>query len=104
MAAEAKKRVEPGDLLTTLRQAIERRPMSARGIALRIYSAQQVAVSPPTFAMRVNLPDSIHFSYQRYLLNSLRHAFGFAGSPHPPALPQGGGRGMGRSRGARRRA
>ena len=92
VAAEAKKRVEPGTLLTTLRQAIERRPMSARGVALRIYSVQQVGVSPPTFAVRVNLPDEIHFSYQRYLLNSLRHAFAFTGSPIRLLFRKGGGK------------
>jgi GTP-binding protein len=92
VAAEAKKRIEPGALLTTLRQAIERRPMSARGVALRIYSVQQVGVSPPTFAVRVNLPDEIHFSYQRYLLNSLRHGFGFTGSPIRLLFRKGGGK------------
>ncbi len=81
VAGEAQKRVPPGDLLAALRQAVERRPLSARGVALRLHSAQQVAVSPPTFALRVNLQGEIHFSYQRYLINSLRHAFDFAGSP-----------------------
>jgi GTP-binding protein len=81
VAAEARKRVPSGELLAVLRQALERRPLSVRGAALRLHSAQQVAVSPPTFALRVNLAGEIHFSYQRYLINSLRHAFGFAGSP-----------------------
>jgi GTP-binding protein len=81
VAAEARKRVPPGELLAVLRQAIERRPLSMRGAALRLHSAQQVAVSPPTFALRIHLPGEIHFSYQRYLVNSLRHAFGFTGSP-----------------------
>ncbi len=81
VAAEAQKRVEPGELLAVLRQAVQRRPASAHGVALRLQSAQQVAVSPPTFALRVNVPGEIHFSYERYLVNSLRHAFGFAGSP-----------------------
>ncbi|HXJ79270.1 MAG TPA: ribosome biogenesis GTPase Der [Candidatus Methylomirabilis sp.] len=80
-AAEARKRVAPSELLAMLRQAIERRPLSVRGAALRLHSAQQVAVSPPTFALRVNLASEIHFSYQRYLVNSLRHSFGFVGSP-----------------------
>jgi len=81
-ASEAVRRVQPGELLTIFRQAVERRPMSASGVPLRLQSAQQVAVSPPTFAVRVNLPpDKIHFSYERYLVNSLRHAHGFPGSP-----------------------
>jgi GTP-binding protein len=104
VAAEAQKRLQPGELLSTLRQAVERRPMSARGVALRIQSAQQVAVSPPTFAIRVNLPDAIHFSYERYLINSLRHAHGFAGSPIRLLFRKSVGRGAGRPGRARRRA
>jgi len=80
-ASEAQKRIAPSELLSALRQAIERRPLSSRGVPLRLQSAQQVAVSPPTFALRVNMQGEIHFSYQRYLVNSLRHAYGFAGSP-----------------------
>jgi GTP-binding protein len=104
VAAEAHKRLQPGELLSTLRQAVERRPMSARGVALRIQSAQQVAVLPPTFAIRVNLPDAIHFSYERYLINSLRHAYGFAGSPIRLLFRKSVGRGAGRPGRARRRA
>ena len=104
VAAEARRRVQPGELLSTLRQAVERRPMSARGVALRIQSAQQVAVSPPTFAIRVNLPDAIHFSYERYLVNSLRRAHGFAGSPIRLLFRKSVGRGAGRPGRARRRA
>jgi GTP-binding protein len=105
VAAEARKRVQPSELLATLRQAVERRPMSARGVALRVQSAQQVAVSPPTFALRVNLPDQIHFSYERYLINSIRHAHGFAGSPIRLLFRKSVGRGAGRPGGrVRRRA
>jgi GTP-binding protein len=104
VAAEAQKRLQPGELLATLRQAVERRPMSARGVALRVQSAQQVAVAPPTFAIHVNLPESIHFSYERYLINSLRHAHGFAGSPLRLLFRKAVGRGAGRPGRARRRA
>jgi GTP-binding protein len=81
VAGQAARRVEPGELLAVFRQAVERRPMSSHGVALRIQGAQQVAVSPPTFALRVNLAGDVHFSYERYLINSIRHAFGFSGSP-----------------------
>jgi GTP-binding protein len=104
VAAEAQKRLQPGELLSTLRQAVERRPMSARGVALRVQSAQQVAVAPPTFAIRVNLPSEIHFSYERYLINSLRHGHGFAGSPIRLLFRKSVGRGAGRPGRARRRA
>jgi GTP-binding protein len=81
VATEARRRI-PGDAVTeALRAAIARRPVSLRGEALTLQSASQVAVEPPTFALRVNRPDDIHFSYERYLVKSLRHAFGLAGSP-----------------------
>jgi GTP-binding protein len=104
VAADAQKRVQPGELLATLRQAVERRPMSSRGVPLRVQSAQQVAVAPPTFALRVNLPDQIHFSYERYIINSLRHSHGFAGSPIRLLFRKAVGRGAGRPGRARRRA
>jgi len=93
VASEADRRVAPSELLSALRQAVERRPMSSRGVALRVHSAQQVAASPPTFALRVNLAGEIHFSYERYLVNSLRRAFRLRGLTHPPALPQDPGKG-----------
>jgi GTP-binding protein len=103
VAAEATKRLQPGELLSTLRQAVERRPMSSRGVPLRVQSAQQVATGPPTFALRVNLPDQIHFSYERYLINSLRHTHGFSGSPIRLLFRKAVGRGAGRPGRAHRR-
>ncbi|SEM43003.1 GTP-binding protein [Syntrophus gentianae] len=41
----------------------------------------QVAVKPPTFAFFVAKPSEIHFSYERFLINSLRNAFGFTEVP-----------------------
>jgi GTP-binding protein len=81
VADEAGKRIPPALVTKTLAQAIERRPVSHKGIPLTFHSAAQVGTEPPTFALRVNQPDKIHFSYERYLVGSLRQAFGFTGSP-----------------------
>ncbi|MDO8475071.1 MAG: ribosome biogenesis GTPase Der [Candidatus Rokubacteria bacterium] len=81
VAAEARKRLQPGELLTIFRQALERRPTSSGGVPIRVHSVQQVAVSPPTFAVKVNAAGKLHFSYERYLINSIRHAASFTGSP-----------------------
>src|SRR3989441_11147654 len=81
VAAEARRRIPGGAVTEALRAAIARRPASLRGDPLTIQSASQVAVGPPTFALRVNRPNDIHLSYERYLVKSLRHAFGLAGSP-----------------------
>ena len=69
----------------------------------RPVGASQVSVGPPTFALRVNRPDQVHFSYERYLIRSLRLAFGFRGSPIRLSLRRATGRrpaasGQGRAR------
>jgi len=48
---------------------------------LKILSATQSGVNPPTFVFSVNDAKLIHFSYQRYLENKLRQSFGFVGTP-----------------------
>ena len=56
-------------------------PPTHQGRSLRVFSTSQVEVNPPTFMFRVNDPRLLHFSYQRYLENRLRQAFGFQGTP-----------------------
>lgn len=56
-------------------------PPSRSGKRLKIYYASQVGISPPQFVFFVNQPELLHFSYQRYLENRLREAFGFEGTP-----------------------
>ncbi|SIS95978.1 ribosome biogenesis GTPase Der [Alicyclobacillus vulcanalis] len=56
-------------------------PPSKGGRRLKLYYGTQVAVKPPTFVIFVNDPEMSHFSYERYLENQLREAFGFRGTP-----------------------
>ena len=81
VAVAARRRVPADEVTATVRAALARRPISIAGTPLTLQSAGQVSVGPPTFALRVNRPREIHFSYERYLVKSLRHAFGFEGSP-----------------------
>jgi GTP-binding protein len=81
VAREARRRVPAAEVTEVVRDAITRRPISLKGTPLTLHSVSQVAVEPPTFALRVNRPEEIHFSYERYLVKSLRRAFGFVGSP-----------------------
>lgn len=78
---EAVKRVPPEAITKTVVAAVERRPITSGGIPLRVRSAAQVGVAPPTFVIRVNPIKKLHTSYERYLINSIRKAFGFSGSP-----------------------
>ena len=51
------------------------------GKRLKIYYASQVQSAPCVIVLFVNDPELMHFSYQRYIENKLREAFGFEGVP-----------------------
>ena len=55
-------------------------PPTHNGRRLKIYYASQVAVAPPTFVLFVNELELLHFSYKRFIENTLREAFGFSGT------------------------
>ena len=48
---------------------------------LKIYSALQDGIMPPSFTFFVNHSDMVHFSYKRYLENKIRDSYEFTGSP-----------------------
>ncbi len=75
------KRVPTPRLNEVVRQAVENHPLSDRGRVLKIYYAAQTGTEPPTFTCFSNDPRLVHFSYVRYLENTLRTAFGFDGTP-----------------------
>ncbi|WP_027964475.1 ribosome biogenesis GTPase Der [Halalkalibacillus halophilus] len=54
---------------------------SIKGQKLKILYTTQVATQPPTFVVFVNEPELMHFTYQRFLENRIREAFGFEGTP-----------------------
>ncbi len=56
-------------------------PSEFNGGKLKIYYASQVGVEPPTFAIFVNEPKYLHFSYYRYLENQIRKNFDFYATP-----------------------
>jgi len=51
------------------------------GLPVHILYGSQIGTNPPTFAISLNHPVDLHFSYRRYLENRLREAFGFEGTP-----------------------
>ena len=56
-------------------------PASQNGREVKIQYATQIGVKPPRFLFFTNTASSLHFSYERFLTNRLRQAFGFLGSP-----------------------
>jgi GTP-binding protein len=53
-------------------------PMRQR---VKILYMTQASVAPPTFVLFTNRAVKLHFSYQRFLENQIREAFGFIGTP-----------------------
>ncbi|MDR2300798.1 MAG: ribosome biogenesis GTPase Der [Deltaproteobacteria bacterium] len=51
-------------------------PPQVGTVRLKFYYATQASIKPPTFVVFSNRPDSVHFSYQRFLVNRFRKAFG----------------------------
>src|SRR5699024_2564117 len=75
-------RVQSSILNEVIVDAIAMNPApSDKGRKLKVYYVTQVAVGPPTFVAFVNEPEIMHFSYERFLENRLRDAFGFEGTP-----------------------
>ena len=75
-------RVSTGMLNDVINEAVlTNQPTVSGGRRLKILYAAQVSIKPPTFALFVNEPSLMHFSYQRYLENQIRKAFGFEGTP-----------------------
>lgn len=67
------------DLISDTVRANE--PPSYNGRRLKVYYSSQVAVAPPTFVLKVNSTDLMHFSYERFLENTIRKNFDFSGTP-----------------------
>ena len=79
---QTSRRVTTGTLNDVLADAqLTMQPPAVNGRRLKIYYATQQSVCPPHFVFFVNHEDLMHFSYQRYLENQLRKAFGFEGTP-----------------------
>ena len=74
-------RVVTSELNRVVHRAMtEHGPPTVRNQKLKVLYVTQAAVSPPTFVFFVNNPAIIHFSYQRFLENRIRAAFGFEGT------------------------
>jgi GTP-binding protein len=76
------RRVTTSELVHVFTDAIETHhaPLS-HGRRVKFYFATQVATRPPAFVIFTNQPENIHYSYERYLINKFREAFGFDGVP-----------------------
>jgi GTPase len=81
VARERRKRIGTGEMNRFLSHVDFERasvPMSKR---VKIFYMTQSNVAPPTFILFTDRAVQLHFSYERFLENQIRAAFGFVGSP-----------------------
>jgi GTP-binding protein len=81
VASERRKRVGTSEMNRFLEHVdFERASVPVRQ-RVKIYYMTQASVAPPTFVLFTNRSVKLHFSYQRFLENRIRDAFGFVGTP-----------------------
>lgn len=77
-----RQRIQSSVLNQVLNEAIRINPAPTdKGRKLRVYYLTQVSVAPPTFVVMVNDKALMHFTYERFLINQIRRAFNFEGTP-----------------------
>jgi GTP-binding protein len=81
VATERRKRIGTGEMNRFVKTVdFDRAAVPARQ-QVKIYYMTQSSVAPPTFVLFTNRKVQLHFSYQRFLENQIRKAFGFIGTP-----------------------
>jgi GTP-binding protein len=79
---ERLRRIPTGELNRLLREAVTKNPpKGGQRHRLKFFYVTQAAIDPPTFVFFVNDRMLVHFSYERYLENTLRERYGFLGTP-----------------------
>jgi GTP-binding protein len=75
-------RITTGVVNRALERAVEKHePPQVGAHRLKFYYATQASIRPPTFVVFCNRPELIHFSYERFLTNQFREAFGLSVTP-----------------------
>lgn len=81
-AEQNARRITTGMLNDLLSYATARvQPPSDKGKRLKLYYMTQASTKPPTFVVFCNSKDLFHYSYQRYIENQIREAFGLDCTP-----------------------
>jgi GTP-binding protein len=85
---EWSRRVATSELNKNFEEIVARRlpPSGPAGKHIKLYFITQADIRPPTFFVSTNLPSAVGHPYRRYLVNQLRQAYGFEGSPLRLAL------------------
>ena len=81
VSRERRKRVSTGQMNRFLERVDFQRASVPMNKRVKIYYMTQAAVAPPTFVLFTDKDVKLHFSFERFLGNQIREAFGFIGSP-----------------------
>ncbi len=81
VSAERSKRIPTAEMNRFLATVDFERAGAPRAQSVHIYYMTQAATAPPTFVLFTDKAVKLHFSYQRFLENQIRRAFGFVGTP-----------------------
>lgn len=82
VAQEYVRKIPTPQLNKVLSEAVrDHQPPVFQGKRLKFFYITQDGIRPPSFVIFVNRAEGVHFSYERYLGNKLREAFGFTGTP-----------------------
>jgi GTP-binding protein len=81
VASERRKRISTSQMNRFIEHVdFERASVPVRS-RVKILYMTQASVAPPSFVLFTNRAVKLHFSYQRFLENQIREAFGFVGTP-----------------------
>jgi len=81
VAAERRMRIPTAEMNRFLKDVDFDRASVPAKLRVRIYYLTQATVAPPTFILFTDRKVKLHFSYERFLENQIRKAFGFVGTP-----------------------
>jgi GTP-binding protein len=81
VAAERRMRIPTAEMNRFLKDVDFERASVPAKLRVRIYYLTQATVAPPTFILFTDRKVKLHFSYERFLENQIRKAFGFVGTP-----------------------
>jgi GTP-binding protein len=81
VATERRKRVTTSQMNRFIEHVDFERASVPMRQRVKILYMTQASVAPPTFVLFTNRAVKLHFSYQRFLENQIREAFGFVGTP-----------------------
>jgi GTPase len=81
VASERRKRISTGEMNRFLKHVDFQRASVPASRRVKIRYLTQAATAPPTFVLFTDRKVKLHFSYERFLENQIRRAFGFVGTP-----------------------